>query len=67
VTPVLSVSIDRKGKILSVKIAESSGYRVFDHAATRAFDKAETLPPPPPELSDNQLTFNMTVTFTVTE
>lgn len=64
--PVVHVTIDRQGRILSVRVAQSSGYPVFDHSATRAFKRAETLPPPPPELLNDQLSFDMTMTFTQT-
>ncbi len=62
-TPVVAITIDRDGNVLAARLVMTSGYQVFDHSATRIFKRAETLPPPPPELKGDPLTFEMTITF----
>lgn len=64
VAPVVRVTIDRHGRILGAHVVESCGYRSFDTAARKIFKRAGTLPAPPPEMTDDQLTFNMAITFT---
>jgi len=61
--PEILVTIDRKGNVLAAKLKTSSGYPVFDHSGTRIFKRAGTLPPPPPEMKGDPITFSMTVTF----
>jgi protein TonB len=61
--PVVQITIDRKGNVLGAKVVGSSGYDSFDKAARKIFKRATTLPPPPPELPGNPLTFTMSVTF----
>jgi periplasmic protein TonB len=63
VAPTVQVTIDRKGNVLAVKIAHSSGYKSFDRAAVKIYKSVPILPPPPPELTDDELTFLMAVTF----
>jgi len=61
--PVVQITIDRKGNVLAAKVVGSSGYDSFDKAARKIFKRATMLPPPPPELPGNPLTFTMSVTF----
>jgi protein TonB len=63
-TPVVQITIDRQGHILSAKVIGSSGYASFDSAARRVFKRARTLPAPPAEMPGDPLTFGMTITFT---
>jgi protein TonB len=62
--PVVQITIDRQGNVLGAKVVGSSGYDSFDKAARKIFKRATTLPPPPPELPGNPLSFTMSVTFT---
>jgi len=62
--PVVQITIDRQGHVLAAKVVGSSGYDSFDKAARKIFKRATTLPPPPPELPGNPLSFTMSVTFT---
>jgi len=62
--PVVQITIDRQGNVLAAKVVGSSGYDSFDKAARKIFKRATTLPPPPPELPGNPLSFTMSVTFT---
>jgi periplasmic protein TonB len=61
--PVVQIAIDRQGHVLTAKVVGSSGYDSFDKAARKIFKRALTLPPPPPELPGNPLSFTMAVTF----
>jgi len=63
-SPVVRVTINRQGDVLSVKVVKSSGYESFDRAARKLFKRAAILPPPPPEMTGSPLSFNMAVTFT---
>ena len=63
--PVVQITIDRQGNVLAARVVGSSGYDSFDKAARKIFKRALTLPPPPPELQGNPLTFSMAVTFTL--
>ena len=63
-SPTVSITIDRQGHVLAAKVVKSSGYEAFDVAARKIFKRAGVLPPPPPELPGNPLTFRMAVTFT---
>jgi periplasmic protein TonB len=61
--PVVAITIDRNGTVLAARLVMTSGYEIFDHSATRIFKRAVTLPPPPPELPGDPVTFEMTITF----
>jgi protein TonB len=62
--PTVRITIDRQGHVMAAKVIRSSGYDSFDKAARKIFKRALTLPPPPPEMPGDPLTFNMAVTFT---
>src|SRR5262249_2729146 len=62
--PEVQVTIDRKGNVLTAKIFRSSGYKSFDRAAVKIYRSVPILPAPPPQMTDEQLTFIMAVTFT---
>ncbi|TNF55857.1 TonB C-terminal domain-containing protein [bacterium] len=47
---IISIKIDKKGKIVSQEIERSSGNRLFDRSAAKALSKASPLPPPPVEM-----------------
>lgn len=62
-SPEVRVTIDRQGRVLKVSVVRSSGYESLDRAARKIFKRAAILPPPPPELKGDPLTFNMAVKF----
>jgi protein TonB len=62
--PTVRVTIDREGHVTKASVIRTSGYEAFDKAARKIFKRALTLPPPPPEMPGDPLTFNMAVTFT---
>ncbi len=49
-TVIVSAVIDRQGKILRSWIEVKSGSSAFDQSALSALDRAQPLPPPPPEI-----------------
>ena len=61
--PTVRITIDRQGRVMAAKVIRSSGYESFDKAARKIFKRALTLPPPPPEMPGDPLTFDMAVTF----
>lgn len=44
---IISIQIDKEGKIVIKEIEKSSGNLLFDSSATKAITKASPLPPPP--------------------
>jgi colicin import membrane protein len=47
---VISIKIDKEGRVVSQKIEKSSGNILFDRSASKAITKASPLPPPPVEM-----------------
>jgi protein TonB len=48
-TTILDITVDRDGRILDMRVLQSSGAEILDRAAEQAFrDSAPLLPPPPP-------------------
>jgi colicin import membrane protein len=47
---IITVKLDREGKIISHEIEKSSGNSLFDRSALKAISKASPLPPPPTEM-----------------
>ncbi len=47
---VLSLSIDRNGRVVEAGLAKKSGVAAFDEAAVEVVHEAKPLPAPPPEL-----------------
>jgi protein TonB len=60
---VVNFTIDRRGHILSASIAQSSGDPAFDEAALGMVHRSDPVPPPPPLVADEGLTFTLPVTF----
>ncbi len=52
---IVSVVIDRQGRILRTVLEESSGSRAFDESALRALARSEPLPPIPEDVADATL------------
>jgi protein TonB len=63
-SPLVQVTIDRKGRVLNARVVKSCGFSAFDIAARWIFKRAATLPAPPPELAGDPLSFTIAVTFT---
>jgi TonB family protein len=52
---VLDLEFDRMGHVVSAKIAEGSGRRVFDEAALKMVRRSDPVPAPPPLVADQGL------------
>ena len=62
---VVSFALDRIGHMLSANIVKGSGDRSFDEAALAMLHRADPVPPPPPLVADEGLTFSLPVVFQV--
>jgi len=60
---MLSFTLDRLGHVVSVNLQKSSGDPAFDQAALAMMTRADPVPPPPPAVADQGLTFTMPVIF----
>ena len=60
---VVSFALDRNGHILSSRIVTGSGDPAFDAAALAMLDRANPVPPPPPVVADDGLSFTLPVIF----
>jgi TonB family protein len=62
---VVSFVLDRTGHILSSSVVRSSGDASFDEAALAMLKRSDPVPPPPPLIADEGLTFTLPVIFRV--
>lgn len=60
---LVSFTMERNGRLVSAEIAKSSGEPAFDEAALAMVRRASPLPPPPPLIADEGLTFTLPVIF----
>ncbi len=60
---VVSFVIDRLGHVLSSRIVTGSGDPAFDAAALAMLQRANPVPPPPPLVADEGLSFTLPVIF----
>ncbi|MGR3760661.1 energy transducer TonB family protein [Roseobacteraceae bacterium NS-SX3] len=60
---VVRLTVARSGRLLSHRIAKSSGTAAFDRAALQAVARAGKFPAAPKELGPGQFTFNLPMTF----
>lgn len=51
----LAFSVDRSGGVHHVRIVRTSGSALLDHATLELVERAQPLPPPPPELGRNSV------------
>jgi periplasmic protein TonB len=58
-------ALDRTGHILSTSVVRGSGDGSFDEAALAMMRRADPVPPPPPQVADEGLSFTMPVIFRV--
>ena len=56
-------TLDRAGRVLTAQVAKSAGVAAFDHAALDMMKRADPVPPPPPLVADEGLTFEIPVAF----
>jgi protein TonB len=60
----VSLVLNRRGNVVSVDVAESSGDPAFDEAAVSMIRRSDPVPPPPGGLTDDQFSFSLDVKFT---
>jgi periplasmic protein TonB len=60
---VVSFVLDRMGHVISKRIVKGSGDPAFDAAALEMLQRADPVPPPPPLVADEGLTFSQPVIF----
>lgn len=59
----LNLVINRRGNVIQVSVAESSGDPAFDDAAIAMVRRSDPVPVPPAELTEDQFVFNIDVNF----
>jgi periplasmic protein TonB len=59
----VSLVLNRRGNVVSVDVAESSGDPAFDDAALSMIRRSDPVPKPPAGLTDDQFSFNLDVNF----
>ena len=62
---LVSFALDRMGHVLSSSIAKGSGDAAFDQAALAMVRRSDPVPPPPPLVADEGLSFTLPVIFKV--
>ena len=62
---IVSFVLDRVGHVVSKHIVKGSGDPSFDAAALDMLQRSDPVPPPPPLLADEGLTFSLPVIFQV--
>ena len=62
-TAMLYFEMDRKGRVLSYELQESSGYRLLDQEALALIKRAEPLPAMPSSMTQAQLELVVPIRF----
>jgi TonB family protein len=62
---VVGFVLDRMGHVLSTSIVKGSGDSAFDEAAVSMVKRSDPVPPPPPLVADEGLSFTLPVVFKV--
>ena len=62
---VVSFVLDRVGHVVSTRVVKGSGDVSFDNAALTMLQRSDPVPPPPPLVADDGLTFTLPVIFQV--
>lgn len=57
--------VDREGRVLAQRIVSSRGYRRLDDEVMALIARANPLPPPPLELSEQDLEFRVAIAFSI--
>ena len=61
----LRFTIDREGRVLSHRIERSSGYPLLDEEVQELIQRAQPLPPPPPEVPGARIELVVPVEFSL--
>lgn len=59
----VSFTLDRRGHVVDFHVKRSSGHPAIDEAALSMMRRANPVPPPPPAVADEGLTFEVPVLF----
>ncbi len=59
----VSFSIDRKGRLISSAVRQSSGYGLLDEEALAILRRAQPFPPIPPEVSGERISITVPIRF----
>jgi TonB family protein len=62
---VVNFTLDRAGHVISTSIVKSSGDVAFDEAAMQMIKQSDPVPPPPPVIADDGLSFTLPVIFRI--
>ncbi len=62
-TVKVSLVLNRRGNVVSIAVAESSGDAAFDEAAISMIRRSDPVPLPPAGLTDDQFNFSLDVKF----
>ncbi|WCE03592.1 energy transducer TonB [Pseudoxanthomonas sp. JBR18] len=60
---LVQYAVDRQGKVLSVRLATSSGHELLDAEAVAAVQRASPLPPPPTDIPGNPVEVSTPIDF----
>jgi periplasmic protein TonB len=60
---LLSLGLDRMGRVIAVSVVKGSGDESFDSAAIAMVQRASPVPPPPALVADEGLSFSLPVVF----
>jgi len=61
----LRFTIDREGKVLASEINKSSGFELLDEEVLALIQRAQPVPPPPPEVTGNRIEMLVPVSFSL--
>jgi len=64
-TASISFSVDRSGRVVSVRLSGSSGSSILDQAAVATLRRANPLPAPPADVPGNHFNFTVPLHFSV--
>jgi TonB family protein len=62
---LVAFELDRRGRVLAVRLVKGSGDAAFDDAALAMVRRSDPVPPPPPLIADEGLQFTLPVMFRV--
>lgn len=64
-TAYLRFVVDRQGRVLSFRLDRSSGFPLLDEEVSGLIQRAQPLPPPPPEISGERIELVVPVEFSL--